>query len=453
MSSTTPTPEELPVKRGHSAMRRLRRHLSPLASETISPINLPPVRMGLLTKLQMLTVGLIFMTAIAITAFYFWQQTQDEDAQIRTQGSTVAMMLADLAEYAIYTNDRAQIDQILDSLAPESDIAYVAVLDGQRTPLAERRLEAPLTGTPLPPLEAALPVPVGGVGVVERAIKGRRYLELVAPVMVAKAGALQDRPVTGVPDAKTAIGFVRVGMTFERQRQQLRAGLLGGLSVVALLTLVALLATLLLTQRLVAPMRRLMRAARSVGAGRLDVYVPATAQDEMGLLTHAFNHMTQRLAESQGEVANYQRTLEDKVAQRTKELEIATAHAYKLAQHDILTGLPNRSLLNQRLKQILAQAQRDGTEVACLFLDFDHFKRINDTLGHDAGDQLLQAIAQRLASAVRESDTVARLGGDEFVVILPGLDPAHATFEVMTVLSRVRESFLAPFRSRTRCPR
>ena len=102
--------------------------------------------------------------------------------------------------------------------------------------------------------------------------------------------------------------------------------------------------------------------------------------------------------------------------------------------------------LNQRLKQIVAQASRDGHQVACLFLDFDHFKRINDTLGHDAGDQLLQAVAQRLTSAVRESDTVARLGGDEFVVILPGLDPAHAAFEVMSVLTRVRESFLAPFR-------
>jgi diguanylate cyclase (GGDEF)-like protein len=129
---------------------------------------------------------------------------------------------------------------------------------------------------------------------------------------------------------------------------------------------------------------------------------------------------------------NYQRTLEEKVVSGTKELEVATAHAYKLAQHDILTGLPNRALLNQRLKQILAQSQRNGTHVACLFLDFDHFKRINDTLGHDAGDQLLQAVAQRLTAAVRESDTVARLGGDEFVVILPGLDPAHATFETMT---------------------
>src|SRR5438128_5270477 len=98
----------------------------------------------------------------------------------------------------------------------------------------------------------------------------------------------------------------------------------GAIGLISLLVVIAVIASLLLTRRLVAPMRRLMRAARAVGAGRLDVYVPAGSADEMGLLTHTFNHMTQRLAESQSEVASYQRTLEEKVAQRTRELEIAT---------------------------------------------------------------------------------------------------------------------------------
>jgi predicted signal transduction protein with EAL and GGDEF domain len=131
--------------------------------------------------------------------------------------------------------------------------------------------------------------------------------------------------------------------------------------------------------------------------------------------------MTQRLAESQSEVASYQRTLEEKVAQRTRELEIATAQAYKLAQPRHPHGLAEPLAAQPAFEaDPCAGATRRDTHVACLFLDFDHFKRINDTLGHDAGDQLLQAIAQRLTSAVRESDTVARLGGDEFVVIIPG---------------------------------
>jgi diguanylate cyclase (GGDEF)-like protein len=142
---------------------------------------------------------------------------------------------------------------------------------------------------------------------------------------------------------------------------------------------------------------------------------------------------------------HHQRMLEEKVTQQNEVLEAVTAHAYRLTTHDILTGLPNRFLLNERLKQIVAQAARDGQQVACMFLNLDNFKRINDTLGQDAGDQLLPAVAQRLTSAVRESDIVARPRGDEFVLILPGLDPAHAAFDVMAVLTRVRESLLAPF--------
>ena len=446
-----------------SAMRGLRKHLTPLATETISPLNLPPVRMGLLTKLNLLTVGLIFLTAIATTGVYLWQQSRVGDVELRIQGRTVLEMLAELSEYGLYTNDRAYLDSVLASLNAEGDIAYAEVRDARRRPIVMRRIAESLQDVALPAMTDDTALPGGdAITTVERSLQGRRYIELISPVGSIKSAAatgLLEGNVESTPgaariarQATPPIGYVRIGMTFERQQAQFRKTLIGALAVVGLLVVLAIGATLLLTRRLVAPMRRLMRAARSVGSGKLDVYVPASSGDELGLLTHTFNHMTQRLSESQAEVATYQRTLEDKVTQRTKELEIATAHAYKLAQHDILTGLPNRSLLNQRLKQILAQAQRDGSNVACLFLDFDHFKRINDTLGHDSGDQLLQAVAQRLTSAVRESDTVARLGGDEFVLILPQLDPAHATFETMTVLARVRESFLAPFRLADQMP-
>lgn len=89
------------------------------------------------------------------------------------------------------------------------------------------------------------------------------------------------------------------------------------------------------------------------------------------------------------------------------------------AQHDVLTGLPNRALFQDRLRQALARARRDKCQLAVLFLDLDKFKPINDTYGHKAGDVLLQKVARRVRRCLRESDTVARVGGDEFVVLLP----------------------------------
>lgn len=96
-----------------------------------------------------------------------------------------------------------------------------------------------------------------------------------------------------------------------------------------------------------------------------------------------------------------------------------------LAQHDVLTGLPNRMLLNDRLTQAIALAHRHGKPLAVLFLDVDGFKGVNDSLGHAAGDRVLQSIAERLTGSLRRSDTVSRYSGDEFVIVLSEIEHAE----------------------------
>ncbi len=129
---------------------------------------------------------------------------------------------------------------------------------------------------------------------------------------------------------------------------------------------------------------------------------------------------------------------------RKRAVEEQVAHAARveyLAYHDGLTGLPNRSLFSKLLDQGISQAHRHNRQLAVLFLDLDRFKHINDTLGHEAGDQLLQEVATRLKACLRESDTVARLGGDEFVVLLPELarrstTPAAVAQKILSAVAR-----------------
>ncbi len=112
------------------------------------------------------------------------------------------------------------------------------------------------------------------------------------------------------------------------------------------------------------------------------------------------------------------------VAMNITERKIAEQRVAHMAHHDALTGLPNRVLLRDRIQQAIAQAHRNGTQLAVLFLDLDRFKTINDSLGHQLGDRLLQSVASRILVCVREGDTVSRVGGDEFVIVIPGIGSA-----------------------------
>ncbi len=130
-----------------------------------------------------------------------------------------------------------------------------------------------------------------------------------------------------------------------------------------------------------------------------------------------------------------------RMLQAQRRLQWQSEHNAHQATHDALTGLPNRTLLNDRAGHALALAERQGGQVAMLLMDLDRFKEINDTLGHHAGDQLLVLVAERLTGTVRASDTVARLGGDEFAVLVEGATQDSAVETADRLTTALRETF------------
>lgn len=143
------------------------------------------------------------------------------------------------------------------------------------------------------------------------------------------------------------------------------------------------------------------------------------------------------LHDADGRVKGFVEIMRDNTERR-----LAEQNVFFLANHDPLTGLPNRARFLERLHEAVLYADRDSSRVAVLLLDLDRFKIINDTLGHFAGDQLLKQVAQRLCACVRETDTVARLGGDEFVVILTRLKSlAAAELVAENIVSELAKPF------------
>jgi diguanylate cyclase (GGDEF)-like protein len=197
------------------------------------------------------------------------------------------------------------------------------------------------------------------------------------------------------------------------------------LLLVVLAALVLWMTRQFILRTLTKPLGLLMAQIHRIEQGHYEVMPPLATGDELQQISVSVNELSQAVQE------------------REDSLERARHEQEFLSNHDALTGLPNRRFFAMRLEHALDLARRQRTELGVLFLDLDNFKLVNDTQGHNVGDQLLIAVAQRMAGHVREADTLARIGGDEFNLLIENVENlAHFENLVSKLLELFREPFL-----------
>jgi diguanylate cyclase (GGDEF)-like protein len=272
----------------------------------------------------------------------------------------------------------------------------------------------------------------------EGSVLGRRLPEMLWQRLINPSE--QGGPWTGRYADRTVLlearyagaGIFAVGVLPEAELKAAGRRLGGAVALATLVTVVlsVLFLFVVLRHLVMRPVRKLHLATEEVGRGNLAPALKIEGSDELAQLASSFVRMAEN------------------VRQSAQQIEY-------LAYRDSLTGLPNRRLFMEHLAAVLRQAQRDQTIVALLFLDLDNFKRVNDSLGHAAGDALIQEVAERLAATVRAEDVVAhgqvrssaeivsRLGGDEFVVLLPNLKDMEVAARVA---KRMLEALTQPCR-------
>lgn len=196
------------------------------------------------------------------------------------------------------------------------------------------------------------------------------------------------------------------------------------LRIVLVLCLACVLVAVIVARAVTRPLKMLERAVASLDDEHSTARLPVERHDEIG-------EVARRFEQQRGQIRR-----------QFEQLEHSHRELEHLARHDNLTGLPNRAMFADRAEQAISAARRSGDRLALLFIDLDHFKEVNDRLGHEAGDLLLRQVAARIEAQVRESDTVARLGGDEFVVLLRNVQrPEDAASVATKVCDALRQPY------------
>ena len=344
-------------------------------------------------------------------------QMSSEEALLTRTRDTIRLF-ASTTQAAVLSTDLASLESAVSVAVSNPDIVYARVQSDQGV-LAE-----------------------GG----DKQVLARKFVADSSLASAAKDGVFDtyaDITVSGEKYGRVEMGFSTKGI------QQLIADTRIKSIGMGLLNLILVgLFSWGLGHYLTRGLNALQQGTRKIAEGEVGFQIGVHGKDEFAQTALAFNEMSSRLkhldeerAKKEIEIYRLTHVLEQRVIERTAQLQAANSQLEHQALHDTLTKLPNRALFHDRLRTTLATAHRSHALFALVGVDLDLFKEVNDTLGHNAGDLVLQHVANACSKTLRESDTVARMGGDEFTMLLPEVIDLE---QVLHIAQRVLEAIKEP---------
>ena len=386
-------------------------------------------RNSLAGKFVMVTILVVFIL-MGISAYVNYQsQKSTIFTNIRTQSQMLGSFVSSISPHALLSYDFDELNDYMIEISRGEDIVYAVIVSPEGKPMTSHLDQRNQY--------------ISNHLVVNSEID---IQSLITEVSKHDSVIQQSFPIIF---ENKILGYFKLGISKDRMEEIITEKLIIQIIMSLIFTLLlGICVYLIFRYYTMRPIRQLVQGAQRIASGKLNKEVTVLAGDELGHLSQSFNQMMQKLKLNISEkdialktVQELNQSLEERVDERTRALEAANRKLEVLAHNDSLTSLPNRFSIQIRLSKCIAEAKRAGSAFSVIMLDLDRFKEINDSMGHDCGDQLLIEVSFRLKDILRPSDTIGRLGGDEFAILLPDTDESGAKIVANKVHQALENSF------------
>lgn len=386
-------------------------------------------RNSLAGKFVTLTVVVVFILMSISSFLNFQAQEEAIIDNLKTQNTMLGNFMASIAPEALLSYDFDALNDYMKEVGNGEDVVYAAIFtpDGDAMTSYVQRRNSDITDL----INESNEIDIKRI--VDTLSHNPEIIHQRFPILFEKK----------------VLGNFIIGLNKTRVEELTRKKLLGTMLASTIFSILLGFGIYVVFRiNTLRPIMQLVQGAHRISTGTFDKEVQVYSHDELGRLAITFNQMMHQIKHTNEEkdavlhqIQDLNQSLEERVEQRTRELEIVNQKLEKLALHDSLTNLPNRFCIQDNLNRGIADSKLTGSAFTVIMMDLDRFKEINDTLGHDCGDQLLVEVGRRLQSVLRPTDLIGRLGGDEFAILLPDTDEAGASIVAQKLLSTLEPPF------------